>query len=122
MKPLAAKGKIAALIDSYETGLQNWTDNFPAEFKKRRGYDLTSYMPAMMLGRIVGNADLSQRFLWDVRKTQAELMDEYYYAHFTELCHAHGMLAYTEPYDNGNFQIPIYTIIFIPNIMSLYEK
>jgi hypothetical protein len=103
MKPLAAKGKVAALIDSYETGLQNWTDNFPEEFRKRRGYDITPYMPAMMLGRIVGSADISQRFLWDVRKTQAELMNENYYAHFTELCHQHGMQAYTEPYDNGNF-------------------
>ncbi len=103
MKPLAAKGKVAALIDSYETGLQNWTDKFPEEFKKRRGYDLAPYMPAMAVGRVVGSTDISQRFLWDVRKTQAELMNEYYYGHFTELCHQHGMLAYTEPYDNGNF-------------------
>jgi hypothetical protein len=103
MKPLAARGQVAALIDSYETGPQNWTDRFPAEFQKRRGYDMMAYMPTMMLGRIVGSTDMAQRFLWDVRKTQAELMDEYYYGHFTELCHQHGMLAYTEPYNTVNF-------------------
>lgn len=103
MKPLAAKGKMAGLIDSYETGMQNWTDAFPAEFKKRRGYDMTSYMPAMMLGRVVGSVDRTQRFLWDVRKTQAGLMNENYYNRFTELCHQHAMQSYFEPYDNGNF-------------------
>ena len=103
MKPLASRGKMAALIDSYETGLQNWTDHFPEEFKKRRGYDMLPYMPLMAMGRVVGSVDQSHRFLWDVRKTQGELMDEYYYGHFSELCHQHGMLAYTEPYDNGNF-------------------
>src|SRR6185295_222814 len=47
--------------------------------------------------------DMSQRFLWDVHKTQAELMNEYYYGHFQELCHQWGMQAYTEPYDTVNF-------------------
>jgi hypothetical protein len=103
MKTGAGKHKVAALIDSYETGLQNWTDKFPEEFKKRRGYDITPYMPVMAVGRVVGSTDISQRFLWDVRKTQGELMNEYYYGHFTELCHEHGMLSYFEPYDNGNF-------------------
>ncbi len=103
MKPLTAKGKFAALIDSYETGNQNWTDRFPEEFKKRRGYDLMKFMPAMVSGRVVGDVEETERFLWDVRKTEAELMDENYYGYFSELCHEHGMKAYTEPYDNGNF-------------------
>ncbi|HVT89484.1 MAG TPA: glycosyl hydrolase [Tepidisphaeraceae bacterium] len=103
LKPLIAKGKVGALIDSYEVGNQNWTDQFPQEFKKRRGYDMTAYMPVMAAGRVVGSVDVSQRFLWDVRKTQAELMDENYYAHFTELCRKHGMKSYFEPYHTSNF-------------------
>jgi hypothetical protein len=102
LKPLAAKGLAGALIDSYETGLQNWTAGFPQEFQKRRGYDLKNYLPAVT-GRVVGGLDISERFLWDLRKTQAELMQENYYQHFVELCHAHGINAYTEPYDPGNF-------------------
>ena len=100
--PLAAKGMAGATIDSYETGLQNWTARFPEEFQRRRGYDLKPYMPAMF-GRVVGSPEISDRFLWDVRKTHAELMQEYYYGEFQEQCHQHGMKAFIEPYDPGNF-------------------
>ncbi len=100
--PLAAKGMAGATIDSYETGLQNWTAKFPEEFLKRRGYDLKPYMPAMF-GRVVGSPEVSDRFLWDIRKTQAELMQENYYGEFQRQCHKHGMKAFLEPYDPGNF-------------------
>jgi hypothetical protein len=100
--PLAAKGMAGATIDSYEVGLQNWTAAFPQEFEKRRGYDLCKYLPAM-LGRVVGSAEESERFLWDIRKSHAELMEENYYAGFAEDCHRHGMKAFFEPYDPGNF-------------------
>jgi hypothetical protein len=102
IKPLAAKGMAGALIDSYETGLQNWTPLFPQEFKKRMGYDIRNYMP-VVFGRMVGSLDRSERFLWDFRKVQADLMAENYYGRFAELCHEHGMLAFNEPYDPGNF-------------------
>jgi hypothetical protein len=98
----AAKGLAGATIDSYEVGLQNWTAEFPQEFAKRRGYDLRKYLPAMT-GRVVGGAEDSERFLWDVRKTHAELMEENYYGRFAENCHQHGMKAFFEPYDPGNF-------------------
>ncbi len=39
---LAAQGLAGGLIDSYETGMQNWTRDFPQEFAKRRGYDLVN--------------------------------------------------------------------------------
>ena len=100
--PLAAKGMAGATIDSYETGLQNWTAKFPEEFLRRRGYDLKPYMPAMF-GRVVGSPEISGRFLWDIRKTQAELMQENYYGEFQRQCHKHGMKSYLEPYDPGNF-------------------
>ncbi len=100
--PLAAKGLAGSIIDSYETGRQNWSAKVPEEFKKRRGYDLLKYIPAMV-GRIVEDPSVSERFLWDVRKTQAELMEENYYGSFQEQCHKHGMQSFIEPYDPGNF-------------------
>jgi hypothetical protein len=102
IEPLAAKGLAGATIDSYETGLQNWTAKFPEEFRARRGYDLKPYLPAMF-GRVVGSPEISDRFLWDIRKTQAELMQENYYGAFQEQCHKHDMKAFIEPYDPGNF-------------------
>ena len=39
------------LMDSYEAGPYDWTDDFLAEFKKRRGYDPLPFLPAYEIGR-----------------------------------------------------------------------
>ncbi len=103
LRPLADKGLVGALIDSYEVGMQNWTPQFPEEFRKRRGYDLRPYLAAMT-GRIVGSLEISERFLWDVRRTQADLVADNYYGRFAELCRRHGFKAYAEPYSGGPFE------------------
>jgi hypothetical protein len=36
--------------DSWEMDLVSWTKNFPAEFKKYRGYDIQKYMPVWQAG------------------------------------------------------------------------
>jgi hypothetical protein len=77
-------------IDSNEHGSQNWTPEFPHQFRSRRGYDLTRYLPAM-IGRVVGSRTESDRFLFDVRRTIADLMSDEYYGAFQRLCHEHGM-------------------------------
>lgn len=100
--PLAGKVLNNVLVDSYEVGCQNWTPAFRAEFQKRHGYDLLPYLPAM-LGRVVGDADTSERFLWDVRKTIAELFAENYFGFFRDMAHQNGMLFSVEGYGNGNF-------------------
>ncbi len=99
---LGKRGLAGALIDSYEVGMQNWTDRFAEEFRKRAGYDLLRYLP-VFTGRIVGSVDESERFLWDLRRVQADMMADNYYGRFTELCHKHGIKSYTEPYDGGPF-------------------
>ena len=101
--PLAARGMAGAVIDSYEAGMQNWTDNFPEEFQRRRGYDLRPYLPAMT-GRVMGSLDFSERFLWDVRRTCADLMADNYYGRYTERCRQSKLKSYAEPYNNGPFE------------------
>jgi hypothetical protein len=100
-RPLAAKGLVGALIDSYEVGMQNWTPTFAEEFQKRRGYDLRKYMPSMT-GRVVGSPEITERFLWDLRRAQADVIADNYYGKFAELCRQHGMKSYTEPYGPAN--------------------
>ncbi|MEI6950086.1 glycosyl hydrolase [Paraflavisolibacter sp. H34] len=102
LKELAGKSKVGLLVDSYEVGLQNWTPGMPQEFQKRRGYSFIHYLPALT-GRIVGSTDTTERFLWDLRRTHADLMADNYHGYFAELCRRHGILAYTEPYNNGPF-------------------
>ncbi len=100
--PLAGKGLHQILVDSYEVGSQNWTPEFPEEFRKRRGYDPLPFLPAMA-GRIVDSTEVTERFLWDVRRTIADLYADNYWGRFAELCHAHNLKLATEPYGNGNF-------------------
>jgi hypothetical protein len=102
MRKLGKRGLAGALVDSYETGQQNWTAGLPAEFEKRRGYPITRYMPALT-GRIVGSPEITERFLWDFRRVLALLMEDHYFGRFHELCQRDGLISYTEPYGNGPF-------------------
>lgn len=85
-------------IDSWEMGSQNWTKNFLAEFKKRRGYDAKPYLLAYT-GRAVGSLEESERFLWDVRLTSQELVLENHAGHLKKLGRKHGFELSIEPYD-----------------------
>jgi hypothetical protein len=69
--------------DSWEIGAGNkgqqptWTDDFRDQFKRRRGYDLLRYFPALAR-RIVDDRQTTDRFLWDYRATVADLLTAYY--------------------------------------------
>ncbi|MEI7900881.1 MAG: glycosyl hydrolase, partial [bacterium] len=76
--------------DSFEDGYPNWTDKMLTEFKRYRGYDPKFYLP-VLTGRLVGNAEVSERFLHDYRKTVADCMADNHYGHFAKLTHAQGM-------------------------------
>lgn len=90
------------LIDSYECGNSNWTPKMREEFKARRGYDMTPYLPAL-LGKYVSNEDITERFLWDFRRTCADLFADNYGGYFAGLLHQHGILLYNEPYNSSVF-------------------
>jgi hypothetical protein len=100
--PLAGKALREVLIDSYEVGSQNWTPRFREEFQKRRGYDCLRWLPAVT-GLTVESNEKTARFLWDFRRTIADLYADNYYGYFGELCHRAGMKFVAEPYGNGGF-------------------
>ncbi len=82
-------------MDSWEAGMQNWTDDMIAQFRDRRGYDPTPYLP-VLAGRVVENADVSDRFLWDFRRTLADLYAGAFYGTMDDELHKLGMGAYSE--------------------------
>jgi hypothetical protein len=86
--------------DSWEAGSQNWTDNMLAQFKKLRGYDPTPWLP-VLTGRIVESAAASDRFLWDFRKTIADLIANEHYGQLEETLHERGMGHYGESHESG---------------------
>ena len=59
------------------------------EFQQRRGYDLCRFLP-VITGRVVESAEVSERFLWDLRQTISELVVENYAGHMRELAQADG--------------------------------
>ncbi|NDV64760.1 glycosyl hydrolase [Bacteroides sp. 224] len=86
---LARRVLKSIFVDSWECGSQNWSDNFAAEFKARRGYDLMPYLP-LLTGMPIDNIETSENILHDVRTTMAELVVDVFY---TELA------AFAKEYD-----------------------
>ncbi len=93
--PLFGKSLGYLLIDSWEAGMQNWTEEMLREFQERRGYDPTPYLPALT-GRIVESAELSDRFLWDFRRTLADMFADNHYGVLAEMLRRRGMSSYAE--------------------------
>ena len=102
------------LIDSYEVGHQNWNSTFSTEFRKLRGYDVRPYLPALT-GYIVGSTEITEKFLWDFRKTLSDLITSNYYGRISTLCHQNGLLFACEPYGTyGNTDD--FTVAGVPDI------
>lgn len=63
------------LMDSWECASQTWTRYMREEFRARRHYDLTSWMPAL-LGWVMDSREENSRFLADWRRTINELFTD----------------------------------------------
>jgi len=89
-------------IDSYEKGAQNWTDGFDSEFAKRNGYNPITLLP-VMTGRVVDSAKTSDQFLWDLRRTVADMIAENYVGGLRDIAHEHGLSLWCENYGHWGF-------------------
>jgi hypothetical protein len=89
-------------IDSWETHAQNWTPRFREAFQRQRGYDPLPLLPAMT-GRVIDSAEVSERFLWDVRQTIGELLLQNYAGHLREQARRNGIALSIEAYGDGPF-------------------
>ncbi len=90
------------VADSYETGSENWTDGFAADFRQRYGYDPLRWLP-VLTGRIVGSADQADRFLWDLRRLVADRIARDYAGGLRDLCNEHGLKMWLENYGHWGF-------------------
>ena len=98
--PYFGKSFKAFLMDSWEAGQENWTEEMQEEFKARRGYAMTKYLP-VLTGRVVGNRAESEAFLWDLRRTQADMLAESHYGIATRYFKTHGVGLYAESMGGG---------------------
>jgi len=101
---LRAAGKnppYAIFSDSLEVYGSDWTGDFLDEFQKRRGYDLTPYLPA--LAGDIGDQTKAIRHDWG--KTLTELANERYLTPMTEWAKQHGTR-----FRSQNYGIPPVTL------------
>jgi alpha-L-rhamnosidase len=97
---MGKKGIRYVINDSWEAGSQNWTDNMIGQFKNLRGYDPTPWLP-VLTGRVVESAADSDRFLWDFRKTIADLITTEHYGELEKVLHERAMGHYGESHEAG---------------------
>jgi len=92
---LAGKVFRSVQIDSWEILLPNWTATFLEQFKKYRGYDARQYLPALA-GWTIGSLEMTDRFLYDFRKTIGDAIADNYFGRLTQLADAHGIIQQSE--------------------------
>ena len=97
---MGKRGIRYVINDSWEAGSQNWTDNMIADFSRLRGYDPHPWLP-VLAGHVVENAKASDQFLWDLRKTIADLTATEHYGQLQASLKARGMGHYGESHEYG---------------------
>jgi hypothetical protein len=85
-------------FDSYEAGVPTWTPKMREEFKARRGYDLTAFLPIMAKRTLVSDA-ATAKFKKDFDRTVMDLYRDHYWATPRALAHEYGLQFVAEPYD-----------------------
>jgi hypothetical protein len=101
---LGRHGIRALLNDSIESSFQNWTDGMQEAFAARRGYSPLPWL-TVLTGRIVDDAAASDRFLWDLRRTIADLYADGHYATVAREAHAAGLAVYGEALEDNRPQL-----------------
>lgn len=90
VKPYIGTGLRFLHDDSWELGLANWTTGFVSAFKKQHGYNPIPYLP-ILTSKIIENRDVSNRFLYDYRRTIADLIAKNHYGRFRTLAHQYDL-------------------------------
>jgi len=75
----------AVFSDSLEAYGADWTANLPAEFKRRRGYDLLPHLPEL----VAGGTPAAETVRHDWGKTLTELVDQNYLTQINHWAVAH---------------------------------
>jgi hypothetical protein len=80
---------------SYELRGLVWTPTLIEEFQKRRGYDMTPYLP-VLLGLTVKDKEITERFKFDFNMTLSDLIIENHYTKARKILNKYGLLLCSE--------------------------
>ena len=110
MKAFGKRPPYAVFSDSLEAYGTDWTDDFIAEFKRRRGYDITPHLPAVMSGQ--GAAAAAVRRDWGI--TQTELVNERYLTPIDNWAKANGTLFRSQTYGEPAVSMSSNRLVALP--------
>ncbi len=97
---IGAKGVRAIVTDSFEAGDANWTPRMIEQFRRLRGYDPTPWLPALT-GAVIGSRARTDAFLYDYRRTLADLLASEHYGTVARVAHANGLKVYGEALEDS---------------------
>ena len=110
----------ALFCDSLELEGANWCEDMPAEFQKRRGYDLVPWLPFLLYKvTSMGNTfvfdygvvydedfnDTIQRVRYDFELVKAELLRERFFNSFINWCKENNVQSRAQAYGRGHFPL-----------------
>ncbi|MDX1283784.1 MAG: glycosyl hydrolase, partial [Draconibacterium sp.] len=98
----------------------NWTEDFPAEFKKRQGYDIMPYLPFILfkvgrLGGVIDDkygakkstelSDVLNRVRFDFEYTKAQILNERFTKTYLQWCKDQNVKSRAQSYGRGFFPL-----------------
>ena len=110
----------ALFCDSLELEGANWCEDMPAEFQKRRGYDLVPWLPFLLykvtsMGNtfvfdygVIYDEDFNetiQRVRYDFELVKAELLRERFFNSFINWCKENNVQSRAQAYGRGHFPL-----------------
>ncbi|MDR3753443.1 MAG: glycosyl hydrolase [Terracidiphilus sp.] len=126
-------GLRALFCDSLEVGANLfWSDDFLAEFKRRRGYDLLPYLPILKVQSfaepngvwvdrpVYEMTEVGDAVRHDYRQTVSDLMAERFYGKFNKWAHEHKLLSRTQAHGSPTDVLRIYGESDIPETEDLF--
>jgi hypothetical protein len=128
-------GLRAVFCDSLEVSANLfWCDDFLAEFRRRRGYDLVSFLPILKVrsyaepfGEFVDvpvfeMTDAGDEVRHDYRQTVSDIMSERFYGQFNKWAHDHNLLSRTQAHGAPADVLKIYGEADIPETENLFDQ
>ena len=128
------KGWRGIFVDSFELPADAfWSDGFLEQFKRRRGYDLTPYLPLVFQPHwmnpylqmdattpLYTMAGVADRVMADYRLTVSELMQENFLVPFAAWARRHGLVSRMQAHGSPTDLIGSYGIADIPETEDLF--
>jgi hypothetical protein len=110
MKAFGDAPPYAVFSDSLEVYNTDWTADFVAEFKRRRGYDIVPHLPAVFTGQ--GPDAAAVRHDWAL--TQTELVNERYLTPIDDWAKKHGTRFRSQTYGEPAVSLSSNRLVALP--------